>query len=236
MQRIFADNQEAVKLFRATLSDARFASYLAESNGNEIDAINLYLWNARLSQSMYFPLQTWEIALRNKLNTFMSWKYSSDWPYNSVALRQLTGHENRKLKETIDRQRQIKSVAKVPTDAIVADLSAGFWVGLLAKAYEVPYSWRYNLVRIFPNDRRLQRSQAHDLCADLLDLRNRVAHHEPIWHWALDELRADLDYLLESMCKPTNAYVRIACTFEDIWNAGPDKQPPPPAQPPPEAT
>ena len=57
MQRIFADNQEAVKLFRETLSEARFARYLTDSNGDEIDAINLYLWNARLSQALYLPLQ-----------------------------------------------------------------------------------------------------------------------------------------------------------------------------------
>ena len=168
--------------------------------------------------------KTWEVSLRNKMNTFLTWKYNADWPYHGPALRQLTSHENRKLRETIERQEQIKSVSKVPTDAIVADLSGGFWVGLLARAYNVPYAWRYNLARIFPNDRRLERADAHDLCSDLLGLRNRVAHHEPIYHWALDDLRADLDYLLGAMCKPTNDYVRLACTFEEIWNAGPARR------------
>ena len=32
----------------------------------------------------------------------------------------------------------------------VADLSAGFWVALLNASYNIAFSWRYNLARIFP--------------------------------------------------------------------------------------
>jgi hypothetical protein len=78
MQRIFSGNNAATKMFRTTQSESRFARYLIDSNNDELAAILLYLWNIRLSQAMYLPLQAWEIALRNKLNVFFIWKYNAD--------------------------------------------------------------------------------------------------------------------------------------------------------------
>ena len=75
---------------------------------------------------------------------------------------------------------------KVTTDAIVADLSAGFWGSLLTRRYDVRFTWRYNLGRIFPNAAGLTRGAVWPICDGLLDLRNRVAHHKPIFHLPLE--------------------------------------------------
>jgi hypothetical protein len=221
MQDLFADNEEAVKAFRAGISEARLSRYMHDSNGDVIGAINLYLWNTRLSQALYLPLQTWEVLFRNRLNDFLKWRYSPSWPYDTRPQRELTRNEYSRLLETRQRQERLRNVAQVPTDAIVADLSGGFWVALLSKRYDIPFVWRTNVARIFPNQKRVERLKAHELSLEMLDLRNRVAHHEPIYHLALDRRRADLDWLLDAMCKTTNEFARRACTFEQVWNNPP---------------
>lgn len=223
MQAIFSNNEEAVKAFRSTMSEARFARYLATSNGDAVKAIQLYYWNARLGQSLYTTLQMWEIALRNKLNRFLCWKFNPSWPHErDRAVRQLTQIQQRKLRETIDRQQNHRKIIPVPTDAIVADLSAGFWVGLLAKSYDVPFAWRYNLARIFPHEQKMGRDEAASNCESLLDLRNRVAHHEPIFQLPLDERRAQLDRILAAICPASRTYAQQACTFDAVWNDRPN--------------
>jgi hypothetical protein len=57
-----------------------------------------------------------------------------------------------------------------------------FGVSLLNKSYDVPFVWRHNLSRIFPGEKALTRDEASRLCDGRLDLRNLVAHHEPIYH------------------------------------------------------
>ena len=72
--------------------------------------------------------------------------------------------------------RQLAS--NVPVEAIVADLSAGFWVSLLNSGYEVPFVWRHNLGRVCPNEPHASQKEISDLSNELLGFRNRVAHHE----------------------------------------------------------
>lgn len=107
-------------------------------------------------------------------------------------------------------------------DQIVADLSAGFWVSQFGLDYAAQYGWTNNLkFRIFTNDHSIGRQYADDACNDLLELRNRVAHHEPIYHLDLAALRNALDVLLVGMCGATANYMASACSFEAIWNARP---------------
>jgi hypothetical protein len=220
MQELFAGRAAAA--FRKTLSETRFARYLVACKGNEFRAICLYLWNTRLSQSFYLPLQNWEVALRNRLNAFLTWRYGALWPYAPRVERELKAGEARRLREARERQEDQRGLKTAPTDTIVADLTGGFWTGLLSGGYDVLFSWRYNLRPfVFPNDPTLDRKSAHGLCADMNGLRNRIAHYEPIYHLPLDEYRADLDRLLEAMCPATNAYTRASCTFSEIWDKPP---------------
>lgn len=221
MQAVFLDDDQKVKSFVATLSKARLAKYMKEAGGNTREALILYHWNSQLSQALYLPLQSWEIGLRNKMNTFLCWKYNAKWPYDNRAIRAFAKPELEKLTKTIQRQTQDRKV-QPSTDQIVADLSAGFWVSLLGNKYSIPFSWRYNLTaKIFTNDARIDQPDARDKCAKLLDLRNRVAHHEPIFHLDLEAIRTDLDTVLGGLCGATQAYMVSACSFASVWAARP---------------
>jgi Abi-like protein len=222
MQAPILDNEEIVKLFRSTVSEARFARYMSDCRGQVSDAVSLYYFNTEVSKALYSSLQMWEIALRNKLNSFLSWKFTPRWPYDDTrALRQLAGNDRRKVTESIERQRQLRGIKTVPVEAIVADLSAGFWVSLLNSGYDVPFVWRYNLGRVCPNELTASRKDISDLSNELLALRNRVAHHEPIYHLPLKTRRVQIRRAISAMCLGANAYAEKTCTFSAVWAAKP---------------
>jgi Abi-like protein len=226
MQLPALKNDEEIKMFRATLSEARFARYLKDVGDDSKKAIRLYSYNTELSKTLYSTLQMWEVALRNRLNSFLCWKFHAGWPHDQKrALRQLTSSERRRVTESISRQQQLRNIKNVPIGAIVADLSAGFWVALLNSSYDIPFSWRYNLGRIFPGDTGLTRETASGLCNSLLDLRNRVAHHEPIYHLPLSDRRNDLTKLLGAMCAASRAYADVTCNLGEILKLNPVASP-----------
>ncbi|MEM5492467.1 hypothetical protein [Hoeflea sp. AS16] len=218
MQDIFKDNPDGRSEFIALASRERFARYLQATNGDEAKAVALYCWNMRIGQSLYVYLHCWEIALRNRCNGFLSWKYNKNWPYDDARFfRNLTTDDKRRLSETKARQERDRKSKPASTPAIVADLSAGFWVSQLSKRYEIPYVWRHNLSRVFPHDKALDRQAVWEKCNGLLTLRNRIAHHEPIHGLPLQELYADLQTLVGAMCPATRHFAEASCNFKETW-------------------
>lgn len=226
MQAIFLENDQKVKAFMAAISKPRLTKYLQESNGDERHALLLYHWNSQLSQALYLPLQSWEIVLRNKVSQFLAFKYgTSRWHTDARALKNFSANDRRRLTDTIERLTRDLAPATPTNDQIVADLSAGFWVSQFGKNYGAQYGWKNNLkYRVFTNDHTIIREIADEKCNNLLDLRNRVAHHEPIFQLPLNEWRSDLDILLNGMCDATATYMASACSFKAIWQARPSAQ------------
>ena len=76
--------------------------------------------------------------------------------------------------------------SKQPTAGrVVAELPFRFWVALFANPYDTTI-WRTDLHRIF-TPRVKDRRGLHDTLDRLRTLRNRIAHHEPIFHRRLDD-------------------------------------------------
>ncbi len=222
MQELFKNNPNLLTELRASISESRLKKYMGLAGNDEVKAILLYQWNARLAQSLYIYLQGWEICLRNKLNNFLSWKYNRNWPYDQArCVRQLSKTEMRRLSEAVQRQESERRASPASTSAIVADLSAGFWVALLSSSYDVPYAWRYNLARVFPHDTMLVRPAAWEACDRILSLRNRVAHHEPILHLPLDQRYVEMQRIVAAMCPGTFVYCEETCSFREVWGQRP---------------
>jgi hypothetical protein len=158
----------------------------------------------------------WEIALRNRINDFLIYKYGSRWPFNQRLTRNLKSADRTRLDEAINRQAQQRGVRWPSTDSIVADLSAGFWVSLLTKSYDVPFSWRYNITRVFPNCGQPNRESLWQACDRLLKIRNRVAHHEPIFHFVMPDMCNDLETIIGYLCQHAKKYVTLNSDLQKI--------------------
>ena len=171
----------------ASFSSERLSTYLKAARGDRAKALHLYTWNTATSAAFYGPLQGLEVALRNAMHRRLAECYGLDW-YDNPA----TGLDTACLARLADAKTEAARTGQIPgPPRIVAALSFGFWISLLGPGgrivptgrkanYEMTL-WRPALRRAFPHRSPLTRKQAHRPLDSLRKLRNRIAHHEPIF-------------------------------------------------------
>lgn len=165
------------------LSEARFASYVAECGGDKDAAWRLYVWNIGISVAFYPLLHFAEIAVRNAMHQELSARFGrADWW--SLAL--LNEHGQQLVKQAQEKVSARRSPQSA--DDLVTKLTFGFWVSLVSQTYDRAL-WVPTLHRAFPNYRG-RRDALHAELKDVLWLRNCVMHHEPIYR---RDLKADHD-------------------------------------------
>ena len=160
----------------AVLSMGRHSTYLKACHGNPSQAMRLYAWNIGVSAAMWGGFNVLEVALRNALSTQLaSWTRRSDWWNSAVPLHPPEVAKVASVVASCERQHG----DAVTPGHIVADLTFGFWVKLLTRGYHQRL-WVPALQQAFVERDVLRRDLYWDLDR-LRKLRNRVAHHEPIF-------------------------------------------------------
>jgi hypothetical protein len=164
---------------RDALSTQRFAPYLAKTGGDVSAAIAWYWWNVDVSAAFYAPLHCLEVTLRNALHRRMATACGrSDWW--AAAPLMPSGQQT-----VADARHKLTTRGRAGTaDAMVAELSFGFWVSLVSGSYHRSL-WERGLYKAFPLFRGPRRALHADLLTMLL-FRNRIMHHEPIHHRHLE--------------------------------------------------
>jgi len=182
------------------ISRARLDAY--RNGGSDLDMISNYLWNMQLSEALYPTLQSLEIALRNTIHHNARNQFGRDFWFDNPVAFPLKQNESKSLATA---KRKLRNLPQPwPVGKLVAELSFGFWTGLLQKPYDVPL-WRgsannYQMLRdCFPSAPRhmYNRDRLYRRYDQIRDLRNRVFHHEPIWNY--NDLVQRHDQALESI-------------------------------------
>lgn len=177
-----------VELTRLLNAD-RLATYLRACQGGQDQALRLYAWNIEVASAFWGSFNVLEVALRNVIhNELSTLAGQDDWWNAQIGLHQF---EQQRVTDAIGAARRAKGASVLPGH-VVAELSFGFWTGLLANRYHQRL-WVPALHAAFPHlvgpRRELHRKQE-----SLRKLRNRIAHHEPIF---ARNLTADHDRLLD---------------------------------------
>lgn len=204
----FTYTPDRLAALEQTLTRERLSWYLGEC-GNDLElALRMYELNTRISAAFYSPLQGLEILVRNDMNLQMQAAFGENWhELQGVRLEQ----------KQIDAIR--KAVAGIEDDspgngAVVAELSLGFWVGLLSSKNENEI-WRKALYKAFRNrPRGTERKIVQGALDSIRRLRNRVAHHEKILH---RDLRANHATILEIAgwcCGETRDWIASLSSFD----------------------
>jgi hypothetical protein len=170
-------------------------------------AINLYDWNAQVSGAFMAPLHICEVVIRNAVSDTLTAVYGDRWPWSSVFEASLPspswGYNPRV--DLINSRRRHPTTGKV-----IPELKFVFWQKMFTGRYDVRL-WEPHLRRVLPN---LDASKPVDtlrqeVYADLEHvrfLRNRIAHHEPIFRRNLAD---DLDKMA--------ALIRFRCALTSDW-------------------
>ena len=182
----FSYTEETLTEIEAALSPERLQPYLDAAGGDREGVLRLYLWNTAVSAGFYGPLQGLEVVLRNAIHRQLSELYGPAW-YGNLDVGFDRGALGR-IRQTISELTRDGHTSDAPQ--IVATLSFGFWVSLLGSGgrlesgrkanYEMTL-WRPALRQVFAYRATLTRRQAHGPLNELRILRNRIAHHEPIF-------------------------------------------------------
>jgi hypothetical protein len=160
------------------LSQTRLEAYRPPT-GSDLEMLTNYFWNIALAEGLVPTLHAVELALRNTIHQALATRYGTDlWFSQSGVLG------SGQLIEFNTAYRRVLRKPPVTAGKLVAELNFGFWVTLLSGPYEQTL-WRpnwYALLRTaFPHVAN-SRKHIHDRFNAIRLLRNRVFHHEAIWH------------------------------------------------------
>lgn len=179
------------------LSSARFGVYLTAAGGDQDLALELYEWNTDTSSAILHDLAHVEVGLRNAYNTALEqhttypqhwtlcgtqafapvWRTKRRWDRAQGRRVNVQVDVNTKPREHLDRAIREAGGRQAAPGKIVAQLMFGFWRYLSSSAHDVTL-WRPYLHHAFPAG--TARPDVDIRVGELHELRNRVAHHEPL--------------------------------------------------------
>jgi len=205
---------------RRALSSERFESYDHSGSDSDEKMLTRYLWNMALCRSLYPALQGLEIALRNSIHHAISSREGTDWWFRKRHSVVQGGYGKSKVGNAIRRVRE--SSNPLTPGRVIAELSFGFWTSLFNRRYDQDL-WPSLLKDVFPDAPRKIRTTKfmRSELNKMRNLRNRVFHHEPIWHWSdLDDKHEQLLNLIEWICPAWRTTIEIEDRFPTVYNEG----------------
>ncbi|GIH06751.1 hypothetical protein Rhe02_48180 [Rhizocola hellebori] len=209
-------NPHHLHAVRRSLSAPRLAPYdqLAMTHGAL--GLRLYEWNLEASAACYANLQTVEVCLRNAIHDQLTRRHQAralPGSWLNDPLRLLDPKCRADIASAVARLVQQRK--QVTPDAIVAELTFGFWRYLLSKKYEHAL-WTPAIRHGFPHLRPQQRAELAEPVERLHRLRNRVAHHEPIHLRDLVADHHDMMVVLEAICPHTHSWARRLSLLPEV--------------------
>ncbi len=193
---------------KQSLSSYRLSTYEAVVfNGTTLtteQALRLYAWNAQVSAAFFTPLHLCEVVIRNAISEALEKKYGADWPWD-VAFERSLPNPHRGYSPRNDLTQARKNMRT--TGKVIPELKFVFWEKLLTRRFD-DRLWTPYLFTVFPNyDVSLSvpqmRNHLRVLLENVRNLRNRIAHHEPIIARNLDVDFEYIDLLIRYRCKDT---------------------------------
>lgn len=187
------------KWIDAWLGSPRFNKYVEECHGNRSLALLLYEWNILLGQTLMRDIARFEIALRNTYDQTIDrlWLGQSHWfldpesPAVTPIWRVKTDRNGLKRgtdvnylnRRAVDRAISKCGGVSATPGKVIAELSFGFWRSLTTASHEksvwVPYLHHaYN--------QGANRAEMDRIVGNINTMRNRIAHHEPLFNQKSD--------------------------------------------------
>ena len=166
------------------LSSHRLAAYRLQGESAEA-AFARYQWNIRLAEALVPAFNYFEVGLRNGLDRALGGLFGTNWLLTQPVGLYLSAGSVDKIEQTKDDFQRIKGRPATHND-VLANMSFGFWAGFFHKRH-APALWnrpKKTYPALFPNLPPAQWNwqRIRGKVFEAKELRNRIAHHEPIWN------------------------------------------------------
>lgn len=170
------------------LSPPRLARYV-DACGDRAKGLSLYEWNTNMASALMRDIGYLEVGLRNAYDRCLLEASGLDWAVdpdftlfstanatNRAANLTKLDQEEYELRNLLLQARE--HVGEAGRGKIVAELMFGFWWRLTTRRLTASI-WTPYLHKAFKGG--MTRPQVHGAVINLNNLRNRVAHHEPLF-------------------------------------------------------
>lgn len=196
------------------LSTERLGPYVRACRGDEAQALNLYRWNATASAAMHICLGHVEVLMRNAMDaqlTAMSplgaWYITLSPRLNTYAREEIS----------TARGRATKNGQPETQGRVIAELTFGFWRYLVMPRYD-RVLWAPGLRHAFPG---VAIGEASTTLSRLLEMRNRIAHLEPIHNRDLSAVHADACRVARWVDGPAAGWIEQHCVLSRVIDSAP---------------
>lgn len=206
------NNRQIIQAVRASLSSARLATYEAAAgitSDDDLAALALYAWNADVSGALLGPLHICEVVIRNAVADALEAVYGPSWAWSPTFERSLP---NPAVGYSPRRDLQAARRGVITVGKVIPELKFVFWQKMFTGRYDTRI-WQQQLRRVMPNVDPAQTIPAlrqgvyNDLeCVRLL--RNRIAHHEPVFRRNLSGDYQKITHLVGCRCHITLAWLQ----------------------------
>lgn len=190
-------------------SVARLSSYCDFFGVGNAEAYSIYKWNNELSSRLMHQIGIVEVVLRNRIHEALISELNSALPqgtmyqdrwYNFINKE---GDTQRKLDSELLYKKTKTPRKPIPSaNQIISKMSFGFWPNILKNStylninnQKKSIDWDNAFKNIFPGLNKetlgywnsfVHRDPIIARCFSVNDLRNRVAHFEPVWKFGKD--------------------------------------------------
>lgn len=204
--KLLALDANALDRIVETLTPPRLSKYLAVTQRQPGHALRLYILNTKVSAAMMVDLHYVEIALRNRFARELAARFGNEW-FMAPAFLALLDKRSQDIlfRARKDAGKHTPAGQAPPTGKVIAELTFGFWLQLTDSRLEHSL-WVPCLHKAFAPRKAPKRSTFNQQLEKLRQLRNRIAHHEPIFHLDLGDARRRIVDVAALLC-PTTAAV-----------------------------
>lgn len=197
----------------AIISKERLGTYFQAAAFDVDRALRLYVWNMKLSAAFLPLLCSAEICLRNLVSARLAAAFEPVW-WRDPAFLLLLGGKGKGIVKRAEGK-IIKHGNVVTSGRITAELSFGFWEGMLLEKYQAPL-WA-PLHPHFPDiPDQVDQAELHTKCGVVRELRNRISHHEPIFRRNISQDYSDCLTLIKWLSPEKAAWIKPHCQVASL--------------------
>ena len=180
-----ASTRDFLQIIRDAVSSERMATYERSSmpmGSGEPAAIALYAWNAMVASAFLAPIHICEVVIRNTVSEALTSVYGPRWPWERAFTLSLPDPRPK-----YSPRRDLLQIAQLyaTTGKVIPELKFAFWESMFTARHDTRL-WLPHLKQVFPaapaglSVNQLRGRIYNDLMA-IRGLRNRIAHHEPVF-------------------------------------------------------
>lgn len=201
-------------------SQARLSPYQAEGDSAK-KVLENYHKNIVLSEAMVPTLHYLEICFRNRINHVISQHYGAQWLIEFPEELNISPQDKEKINKIASKIRR-ENTREALHDDIVAQMTFGFWCAFFHRKYDTLIWHRKDALKsIFPSLERSNRTRSYieERILKIKEVRNRIAHHEPVWNHKVSvvQVHALCHELIHSMSSEAAEWLKTIDRFPEVY-------------------